>query len=121
MEQLKRYQRLLELLEQQRELIEMSQTFSGDRQFEDIREEMVSEVESLIDLEPKDQITRSVMNKLVSRSNKGVRTYEKSMDRSDLSEIEWLCHLHEELMDGCLYNEKLIQEVRKRLQEDGDV
>ncbi len=35
------------------------------------------------------------------------------MERGDLSTIEWLVHLQEELMDAAVYVERLIKEFEK--------
>lgn len=42
-----------------------------------------------------------------AREDVGFLKYGTSIDRRDLSGEAWLAHLHEELMDGCLYLERL--------------
>ena len=37
------------------------------------------------------------------------------MDRDDLSEVEWITHAQEELLDMLLYMEKLKVELEKRV------
>jgi len=37
----------------------------------------------------------------------GVLKYGTTMDRRDLRPVDWLNHLQEELMDACLYAERL--------------
>ena len=44
------------------------------------------------------------------RSSVGIEKYGTTLDRQDLSTLEWLKHLQEELMDATLYIEKLKQE-----------
>ena len=55
----------------------------------------------------KDSIVESVINKYRERSEKGIETYGTTLDRNDLSRLEWLNHLQEELMDAVNYIEKL--------------
>ena len=40
-----------------------------------------------------------------------MRKYGVNTDRTDLSTMEWLQHLQEELMDACVYVEKLKSEL----------
>ena len=57
--------------------------------------------------EEQDSIVESVIGSFKQRSDIGIRKYNKTMDRNDLSTLEWLQHLQEELMDATLYLEKL--------------
>ena len=59
--------------------------------------------------EEQDSIVKSVLNSYKERSRVGIKKYNKTMDRNDLSISEWLQHLQEELMDATLYIEKLKQ------------
>ena len=52
----------------------------------------------------------SVRDKIAARAAKGLAKYGVGMDRTDLSRLDWLRHLQEELMDGCVYLERLIQD-----------
>lgn len=61
--------------------------------------------------EEQDSIVESVVSSFKQRSNVGIRKYNKTMDRNDLSNLEWLQHLQEELMDATLYLEKLKKEL----------
>jgi len=61
--------------------------------------------------EEQDSIVQSVVSSFKQRSNVGIRKYNKTMDRNDLSTLEWLQHLQEELMDATLYLEKLKKEL----------
>lgn len=56
----------------------------------------------------KDKIVQSVIEDLKSRSELGVKKYGTTLDRSDLSETEWLQHLYEELLDAANYIKKII-------------
>ena len=55
----------------------------------------------------KDSIVESVIEQLKSRSEVGINKYKTTLDRNDLSRLEWLQHLQEELFDASLYIEKL--------------
>lgn len=61
--------------------------------------------------EVKDSIVESVINQFKQRSEAGINKYNTTLDRNDLSVLEWLTHLSEELQDATLYIEKLKQEV----------
>jgi uncharacterized membrane protein (DUF106 family) len=56
------------------------------------------------------KIEDAVCDKMQKRAKIGEVKYKKTMERSDLSEIEWLTHAQEEAMDLSIYLEKLIQE-----------
>lgn len=56
------------------------------------------------------KIEESVINKIRSRAEVGERKYGVTMERNDLSVLQWMIHLQEELMDATVYLEKLIQE-----------
>jgi len=58
-----------------------------------------------------DSIVESVLDKFKERSEEGIKKYGVTLDRKDLSPLEWLNHLQEELMDATLYIEKLKKEL----------
>lgn len=55
----------------------------------------------------KDQIVENVKTLYDIRAIKGKNRYGVTMDRNDLSFVEWIIHLQEELMDATIYLEKL--------------
>ena len=55
----------------------------------------------------KDTIVESVIEQFKQRSEVGISKYGVTLDREDLTMLEWLKHLQEELMDATLYIEKL--------------
>lgn len=55
----------------------------------------------------------NVCDKIQQRADVGKRKYGVTMEREDLSTIEWLVHLQEELMDAAVYVERLIEEFEK--------
>lgn len=54
-----------------------------------------------------DTIVASVIDKFKSRSDVGIKKYNTTMDRDDLSFMDWISHLQEELMDAVIYCEKI--------------
>lgn len=60
----------------------------------------------------RDSVLESVLQKYCSRAHKGFGKYRKTLDRKDLSFLEWCSHLQEELMDATLYLEKLQSEMK---------
>ncbi|CAB5223878.1 hypothetical protein UFOVP391_12 [uncultured Caudovirales phage] len=61
-----------------------------------------------------DPILLRVLAKYYERSETGIKKYGRTLDRDDLSFIDWLNHLQEELMDATLYIEKLKKEAQKK-------
>jgi hypothetical protein len=59
------------------------------------------------------KLLESVIDDLKLREQKGIETYNTTMDRKDLSHHEWLQHLYEELLDASLYTKKLIKRFDK--------
>lgn len=66
------------------------------------------------------KIEESVINKIMERSNVGKNKYGVTMERKDLSFIQWIKHLQEELMDAAVYAEKIIQEYEHREDKTAD-
>ena len=60
------------------------------------------------------KIESSVVSKILKRSNQGFEKYGTTMEREDLSRLEWLIHAQEEAMDLAVYLEKLIYEEQKK-------
>ena len=58
-----------------------------------------------------DSIVKSVIKNFEKRSIIGYLKYGTNLDRTDLTKLQWINHLQEELMDACLYLEKLKQEL----------
>ena len=65
-----------------------------------------------------DSIVDSILNKFVDRAEMGFDKYNNTLDRKDLSKVEWINHAQEELMDGILYLERLKQELNEQTTED---
>lgn len=60
--------------------------------------------------ESSDKVIFEVIKKFKYRSEFGVKKYGVTMDRTDLTTLQWLTHLQEELMDSIIYIEKLKQQ-----------
>jgi hypothetical protein len=58
-----------------------------------------------------DAITDAVVVQLRTRAKKGKEKYGTTMERDDLTLMQWLQHLQEELMDAAVYVEKLKGEI----------
>ena len=54
-------------------------------------------------------IEKKLCIKILDRAAVGKEKYKTTMDRNDLTELEWLIHAQEEAMDLAVYLEKLIQ------------
>jgi hypothetical protein len=55
----------------------------------------------------KDTIVESVIEQFKQRSEVGIKKYGVTLDRTDLTPLDWMNHLQQELMDATLYIEKL--------------
>ena len=58
-----------------------------------------------------DKIVESVIDQFRTRAEKGKEKYGTTMERDDLTLMQWLQHLQEELMDAAVYVEKLKGEL----------
>lgn len=63
----------------------------------------------IVNLYMEDSIVASVIKMFAKRSEVGIKKYGVTLDRTDLSVLDWITHAQEELMDGILYLEKLKQ------------
>ena len=59
-----------------------------------------------------DKIVQTVIEAYKERSKAGIEKYGHTMEREDLSALDWLQHLQEELMDATLYIESLKRKYR---------
>ena len=69
--------------------------------------------------EKKDKYVQAVKEKFEERSQTGIRKYNTTLEREDLSFIDWLTHLQEELMDATLYVERLKTSYVEETQRKG--
>lgn len=63
-----------------------------------------------------DPIVAEVQQLFSERSARGQVKYGKTLDRDDLSLVEWLSHLQEELMDAVNY----LQAAKHRINQNAD-
>lgn len=73
----------------------------------------INEFFKLLDEMPKpktDSIVESVVNQFKERSEVGIKKYNTTLDRTDLSTLDWINHAQQEAMDFVLYLEKLKKE-----------
>jgi hypothetical protein len=61
-----------------------------------------------------DAITEAVVAQLRTRAEAGKKKYGTTMERDDLTLMQWLQHLQEELMDAAVYVEKLKGEIGEK-------
>ena len=54
-----------------------------------------------------DSIVKSVISRFETRAEMGNKKYGTDLDRKDLTPLEWIQHLQDELHDAYLYSEKL--------------
>jgi len=54
-----------------------------------------------------DTIVELVIEQFKQRSEVGIKKYGVTLDRTDLTPLDWMNHLQQELMDATLYIEKL--------------
>ena len=59
-----------------------------------------------------DKNVEKVITQLRDREEEGLRKYGVNTERTDLTSLEWLQHLQEELMDASVYLEKLKNEMK---------
>jgi hypothetical protein len=59
-----------------------------------------------------DKIVLRVLSRFSERSQVGIKKYNTTLERSDLSTLEWLTHAQEEAMDFVLYLERLKDEYK---------
>tara|TARA_B100000029_G_scaffold38546_1_gene36113 strand:- start:356 stop:592 length:237 start_codon:yes stop_codon:yes gene_type:complete len=62
-----------------------------------------------------DKNVENVVSQLRDREQRGLSKYGVNTERTDLSTLEWLQHLQEELMDGAVYIERVKDDVKELL------
>ena len=61
-----------------------------------------------------DTVVASVVRSFQERSRAGQLKYGTTLDRTDLTPMQWAQHMQEELMDAILYLERLKREIASR-------
>ena len=73
-----------------------------------------SSLQTFIETSPCDTIVKSVVEKFEQRSRLGMQKYGTTLDRTDLSTLDWTNHVQEELMDAILYLERLKRDIQPK-------
>jgi hypothetical protein len=60
----------------------------------------------------KDTIVASVREDLRQRSELGIKKYNTTLDRTDLSLKDWLQHAYEETLDNALYLKRAMKDLK---------
>jgi hypothetical protein len=66
-----------------------------------------------MNIQIQDKIVLSVMARFKERSEIGIKKYQKTLERTDLTTLDWLQHAQEEAMDFVLYLERLKHEYKR--------
>jgi len=61
-----------------------------------------------------DSIVEAIRTQLKDRSDVGIRKYKTTLDRTDLSLLDWLEHAKQEALDFALYLERIKREVKEK-------
>lgn len=64
-----------------------------------------------------DSIVQTIIDRFESRAAFGKQKYGTDLDRTDLSVVDWIQHIQDELHDGILYLEKLKQVLNGKVEE----
>jgi hypothetical protein len=62
----------------------------------------------------KDKIVEIIVNRFIQRSELGIKKYGTTLDKNNLPLIDWLQHSIEEKMDGILYMQRAIEEIKAK-------
>ena len=62
----------------------------------------------------KDPLVQKVIDRMAARSESGIKKFGNTMDQANKDLEEWILDIQEELMDACLYLEKLKEDLRKK-------
>ena len=65
-----------------------------------------------------DKNVTKVRKKLADRANVGLKKYGVTTERRDLSLLDWLNHLQDELLDAAVYVERLKTDINTSKQTD---
>ncbi len=73
-----------------------------------------AEVKLVKPLNQVDSIVEEVRKDLKQRSKLGIKKYDTTLDREDLSLLEWHQHHYEELLDAALYTKRIIKDLKSK-------
>ena len=63
------------------------------------------------------KIEDEVCEKIQQRAEVGLKKYGTTMEREDFSDLDWMIYLQEELMDGAVYLQRMINNYQDALAE----
>ena len=63
------------------------------------------------------KIEDEVCEKIQQRAEVGLKKYGTTMEREDFSDLDWMNYLQEELMDGAVYLQRMINNYLDALAE----
>jgi hypothetical protein len=66
-----------------------------------------------MNIQIEDKIVLNVLSRFKERSDVGINKYNTTLERTDLTTLEWLTHAQEEAMDFVLYLERLKHEYKQ--------
>jgi hypothetical protein len=66
-----------------------------------------------IETQVQDSVVQSVINKFKQRSEVGIKKYGTTLERNDLTTLNWIEEAQAEAMDFCLYLERLKRQYEK--------
>ena len=72
----------------------------------------VKRLETDLEKAKEDRYVQQVKEKFEQRSQTGIKKYDTTLERDDLSIIDWLTHAQEEAMDLTLYLEVLKDKLK---------
>jgi len=72
----------------------------------------ITECEKHLVTDVSDSIVESIISQFKQRSEVGIAKYGTTLERKDLSTLEWIEHAKQEAMDFILYLERLKQEMK---------
>jgi hypothetical protein len=67
-----------------------------------------------MNIQIEDKIVLNVLSRFKERSDVGIKKYNTTLERTDLTTLEWLTHAQEEAMDFVLYLERLKHEYKTK-------
>jgi len=56
-------------------------------------------------------VEQRVIGKIMWRAQEGWKKYGTTMERQDLDLMQWMLHLQEELLDGAIYLQRIIDDT----------
>lgn len=67
-----------------------------------------------------DANVQSVRRKMLIRAERGLDKYGVTTERTDLDTLQWLQHAQEEAMDLAVYLERLMSDIRRKMDSPND-